>query len=687
MNHRVKILAAASLIVFNFVLIVQTSAVDEPSLKSDKLLEKIAVYEFGQSRENLIKLEDIVRQSHDSPGLIKQLQAQFLEFLRSDATPAGKRFICRQLSIIGTEESVPTLAKMLTEPEIAEMARYALERIPGEATDQALCEALDKTTGKNRVGIINSLSDRHSKAAVTPLSKLLSSTDKETAHSAAAALGKIATPPAAAELGNALKQASGDMHADLADAYLTCAYNLAAAGDKKAAENIYKELYTTAKPVPIRSAALVGIVDVSPQDAAKLIIDAIKGNDSAMKPVAISLVRKMPADATHTIAAELPNLSPAGQVQLLAALAARKDASVLPLVVAAAKAPDQQVRLAALNTLASLGDASTVTLLAQTAAETNGAEQQAARECLYSLKSPGVNETIVELIADADSKVKVELIRSIGERNMTGAVQTLLKTANDSDGNVRLESIKVLKDIAEPSLLPTLVDILINAKTDMELREAEKTVASVSRKGAAEKAATAAILDVLDSVTDINARCALLSILGGLGDSRALGKLRESLEDDNAEIRTAAVRALGEWPNAEPAADLLKISQLYDGQTIDALALRGFVRLITLESDRPAEETMKMLRQAMRKANNNNERKMILAALAEVKSAESLQMAVEFMDNMALHQEAAAAVIKIAESTMKTEPEKTKAALEMAMTTTRNESLKKHAQELLDQIK
>ncbi len=671
----------------------------------DELLGEIATYEFGQSRENLTKLTDIIRESYDSTQLLKQFEKSLLGFLRSDATLASKQFICKRLSIIGTEEAVPTLTVMLTQPETSDMARYALERIPGAVVDEALCNALDKTSGKVKVGIINSLGERGGEAAVVPLSGLLSDTNREVAQAAAAALGKIAGSTAAAELGDALRQASGDWHMVLADACLACADRLVASGNKNAAKAIYQELYTPAESTPIRSAALVGLVAAAPEDAVKLVVDVLKGDEPAMRAVAISLVRRIPGtEATQAVAAELPNLSVAGQVQLLSALADRGDHIALPVVVTATKAEDEAIRIAALKALASLGDASTVVLLAQTAAVTDGIERQTARESLYRLSSSGVNETIVEHIWDptlrepsrADPKVKVELIRSIGERNISKALQTLRKTAQDPDYNVRLESIKVLRDIAKPEHVPALVDILINTKSEAELKEAEKTVVSVARKsvgeprpseGLGENAGTTAVLDVIDSVEDIKVRCALLRVLGGIGDSRALSVLRTALEDDNAEVQTAATRALSDWPNAAPAADLLKVAQTSDNEIHRVLALRGYVRLIGLDSDRSAEETIKTYRRAMDLAENADEKKMVLSALANIEGVESLEMAAAYLDNEDLQQEAGAAVVKIAESTCQSNPDKTKAALEKVLKTTKSDSLRERAQELINEIK
>jgi hypothetical protein len=211
-------------------------------------------------------------------------------------------------------------------------------------------------------------------------------------------------------------------------------------------------------------------------------------------------------------------------------------------------------------------------------------------------------------------------------------------------------------------------------------------VVSIARKSVDENAATTAVLDVIDSVKDIKVRCALLRTLGGIGDSRALGILRTGLKDDNAEVQATAIRALSDWPNAEPVTNLLKVAQTSDNETHRAMALRGYVRLIGLDSNRSAKETIKMYSQAMNLAANADEKKLVLSALANIKGIESLEMAAAYLDNEALTQEAGAAVVKIAESTLKSNPDKTKAVLEKVLKTTKSNSLQEQAQELLNEI-
>jgi hypothetical protein len=233
----------------------------------DELLAKVKTYDWGQSRLPLTEVSDKIREAYGSPEKLKEIEKSLVGLLKSDATPAAKQFVCRELSIIGTEQSVPALAEMLTQkpaseqqPHPADMARYALERIPGAAVDAALREAMAKTGGKVKVGIINSLGERRDAKAAAALSKLIGDSDEMVACAAVAALGKIGGAEATEALAKAKGAASGRLRMVALDAYLKCADKLAAEGKKKEANVIYKELYEPDMPAAIRTAALRGMV-------------------------------------------------------------------------------------------------------------------------------------------------------------------------------------------------------------------------------------------------------------------------------------------------------------------------------------------------------------------------------------------------------------------------------------------
>jgi hypothetical protein len=66
-----------------------------------------------------------------------------------------------------------------------------------------------------------------------------------------------------------------------------------------------------------------------------------------------------------------------------------------------------------------------------------------------------------------------------------------------------------------------------------------------------------------------------------------------------------------------------------------------------LPSQRKAPETVKMLMEAMEVAKRNEERKMVLGGLGEVKDSASLEAVAPYLDQEGLQGEACAAAVKI----------------------------------------
>jgi len=422
-------------------------------------------------------------------------------------------------------------------------------------------------------------------------------------------------------------------------------------------------------------------------EAVGIVLDILRSDEQEMQAAAIAMVKEMPGtEVTEALAKELPNLSAKSQVQLLSALGDRGDVVARPAVVDAVKAEDQSVRIAALRALGQLGDDSSVELLAQSAAGAKGAEQKAARDSLYRLRGENVDKVILAAIPKAEAKTKVELISSVGQRNITAGVAALLETAKDSDRKVRTGSLRVLKVVAGPGNLPALVELLINAKSSSDRTESQKTIAAVAHRIADKNRQAASVLAALPSVKDTVARCSLLNVLGRIGDNSALPVLNAALKDENVDIQIAAIRALADWPTPEPVVELQKVAESSGNKVHRILALRGFVRLLGLASDRPVGETIEMYKKAMSLAPDAGEKKKVLSGLANTKSLAAMQMAAGYLDDEALSVEAGAAVFNIAADIYADYPEQAKDMLNQIIKTTKSESLRQQAQELINNI-
>jgi len=422
-------------------------------------------------------------------------------------------------------------------------------------------------------------------------------------------------------------------------------------------------------------------------EAVKAALDLLKSSDPDMQTVAITMVRQLQGkEVTEALAKELSNLPAAGQVQLLSALADRGDRAALSAVITSTKAKEASVRVEALKALGQLGDASIVTLLAETAAASKGEEQKAARESLYLLRGSETDKAILANVLSTSRNVKIELIRAIGERNITSGVETLLRTAQDGDKRVQQESLKVLKIIADQKYLPALVQLFVEIKNESVRREAEKTIAAVALKIDDKNRQADVVLAALPNVADIQKRCSLLSVLGKIGNDTALAAIRVALKSENEKEQDAAVRALSEWPNPKPIDDLATIAKTSENKVHRILALRGFVRLIGLDENRSADEKIKMYQQAMELSEDAREKKMVLSGLANIKSLAALEMAASYLQDTSLQQEAEVAVVKIAEGIYTNHPQQTNDVLNKIIKTSKNDSLRWKAQEIITQI-
>ncbi len=225
---------------------------------TDKAFDALKTYDWGQDRNVLKPIDDAVAASHDDEAAQKALQTSLIAVLGGDGSQAAKGFACRKLSLIGSAGAVPALAALLTDEKLSHMGRYALERMPCAEALAALRDAVAKTKGKVKVGVINSLGIRRDAESIAALTELTKSSEKQIAAAAIAALGSIGTQDAAKALAGV--EASDELKPALADASLRCAEQLLADGKKLDAMKIYKSLVNKDQPKHVRVAATRGLL-------------------------------------------------------------------------------------------------------------------------------------------------------------------------------------------------------------------------------------------------------------------------------------------------------------------------------------------------------------------------------------------------------------------------------------------
>ncbi len=623
------------------------SAFDQEVLTG--LLGRILTYRYGDSRAALLRLDAFVRSVNDLPEARLKLERQFCDFLKGNATPAGKQFVCEKLVLVGSNASVPLLTEMLADTVLAGRPLLALASIPGVAADAGLRQALTRVPPATKIEIIDALGDRRTGSVTEDLEALAADSDGRFASAAASALGRIGS----AQSLDALERlkASTEGRSDVVEAMLVAAERVRGAGDTARALKAYTDLWNSAVPQAVRSAALSGIVMTEPANASKALCQAIRSNNAGERGVAAKLAGELEDTAgIRTLAQLLPELPPGTQVQLLAALSLRKDGEVQKAVLAACDSKRLEVRLAAMRAAGLMEDAGAVRVLVRKAATATGLEQKEARASLNGIRAPGANDSLLALLSGSNGRSKSEIIKAVAERKVPASVPFLLRAAADTSGAVREDAVKALRSLAGPEEVPAMVDLLVQSPVEGDREKLGAAVAAAARRDSTGRRQDASILAAYSRATEPEVRASLIAAAGAIGSPASLPMLRGALTDSNREIRRAAIRALAVWPTPEPLQDLWSVAGGTGEITERTLALRGSVRLLGLDSTNAPGETIALYRKAMKIAPDEAERKALLSAVGESRSVPGLEMAAEYLLDKNLRLEAEAAVLKIADS-------------------------------------
>jgi len=568
----------------------------------------LKTYQFGQSRDPLLKMSSLIRKADRSPELRNTIEECLTALLKTDATFDCKQFVCQKLSEIGTERSVPVLAKLLRDKKLFNTARFALERIDSPQVDPVFRAALAEFSGDAKIGIINSMGTCRDRGAIPDLAKLASGKDSQLASAAISALGNISGPEAAKALAG-LTVPDG-LKTLKADALVRCADRM----EPGAASAIYRQLVTVGNPTAIRIAALEGVVRTERGKALPTLVDFLKSSDPLRQEAAAKFAVAIPGSAaTKALTAQLPSLPPRVKVVLLTTLRTRGDKSGVAAVAECAKDSDESARAAALLALGALGDARHVGMLANAAAS-GGIAGKAAVEGLLVLTGQGVDPAIVKGIKEGAPAVRTVLLRSLVARDYDAVIPVLLVSAKDDDADVHKTACRALGAVAGQKELAPMVALLLSTKKPTARRELEQAIGSVAGRVNDADACAGPLAAALAKADD-GAKASLVAILRRVGGAKSLAAIQSQLTSDSPVVKKAAIQALADWPDPSPMDQLTEIAKSDSNEVHRVLALRGVIKQVVMPANRSVEATAQLLTEAMELAEHAPEKRAVLAVL------------------------------------------------------------------------
>ncbi len=561
-----------------------------------------------------------------SIGLAQESEApptetQLLATLENADAPLFDRMMaCKQLGVAGTEKAVPVLAGLLGDKELSHLARYGLEPIPSPEVDVALKKALSTVKGRELIGVINSIANRGKPEAIDALAAKLDDTDRTVATAAAHSIARLGTLKAAEILGK-------DMSAEMAPALLVCGKTIAEQGHKtEAAELLMTLCRSKDAPMHVRLATVCHVGNLQRYDGMDMLCEFLMQEDKRAFNAGLRAARLIePADATKMALLAIKDASGARRAQLvtlLGDLADPADPVGLPVVVEAAKSDNADVRIAALEALGTLGTAEHVTLLMDAAMDPT---EEVAAEAQKSLGALAGDEVDRAVLAALDSDTRRALaVRMIGRRRITAAVPKLLTLMKQDD--TKLEAITALGETISLKELDVLAEQLDTEST--ELREVVHAAMHAACYRMPDRDATAVKLaGYLRGASEETVKF-VMDELRQVGGPKALSAVAQAAGSKNTTRKDYATQALGGWLDTSAAPVLIALAQSEGRTKYGIRGLRAYIRLAR-QFSMPEDQRAAMCRRALKTADRDEEKKLVLEVLGRYPSAEMLAIAVD----------------------------------------------------------
>ncbi|MBC8215644.1 MAG: DUF1080 domain-containing protein [Candidatus Marinimicrobia bacterium] len=392
-------------------------------------------------------------------------------------------------------------------------------------------------------------------------------------------------------------------------------------------------------------------------------------------------------DVSSTIR-DFKTAKPNEQIQLIVSLTPfANDPKVTKIIRSSLKSKYRDLRISALKAAGHISNPQIVNILAKHASKSADEEKETARHSLYHLEGKGINDKILSGLSSffMRANVKIELIRATREREIHSGAKQIIALASKRNDTIRMEAVNTLRVIAGEENIHECIRLLEKARTNEERNELERTVTYLANLSSATNYSSL-LIKSMQTAQFLESQLSFIRILGEIKNDSTLSELTPLLTDSSPRVQSTVISALSGWINDKPLSALMVIIETTSDPDQKQLAIRGAVRLLGVKHNRSMDETVRLYQSVLSYANNNDDKKALLAGLHDVQSFEALEMAEQFLDNKGLMSDAETACISIANNIYSIFPEECKTIMLRIINTSEAASQRRSAQTVLNKI-
>lgn len=578
-----------------------------------------------------------------------------------------KAFIIRQLGISGTAASIDKLAVYLNHEELSGPASRAIASIGSEKAGQALMASLMRRMGtpKTQQDAILALSKVPVNGAEELVKGYLNAEDVNMRKVALYTLSRIGTKASLSEVFAATEKAGFTMEKSGAnDACVLLIKRVFEQGDMKeataAANNLLKKS-TKAGKTGTRIAALqLLMTGQDNKTASKTLMTALKDPCKEYRNAALDAATAFADKTLYTdLLKSSVKMKAAEQLDVISWISREakcpqkrevlntvevgiEKTAVQALIELLGKSNDLTVKQATAKALVNLGNAQAVPALASLLTSSDKEIVALGKESLATFKGD-IAPAVAKMIPTAGDQGKVAGAELLAMRRATNLLNVVLELTKSGSKDVKEAAYTALKDVVSEKDMTSLCGMLESAEPSAIAPLQQALVASLSTQSASQQVETITrrMLQAGESKKHL-----YYWPLSTTGESKALQMIVGGFENGKGDAKDAAFAALSNWKGFEVMDNLYAIAKEPTSSYAEK-ALDSYIKLAS-KPELTGENRLIYLRNAMEIAKTDAQKNRILAQIGRTGTYLGLLYAGEFIDQPALKENAAVAVMTIA---------------------------------------
>ncbi|MGD9128024.1 MAG: hypothetical protein PVH19_11655 [Planctomycetia bacterium] len=637
-------------------------AEETAAMSVDQAFEQLPDYQYGQDLKPLLRIEKAVFASMNDPTGREKIAARLGAILASDKSSLpAKQFACLQLRQVGTEKEVPRLQALLADKKLRQDAYLALYQIPGQASSDVLRDTFARAIDRGEdddwivslLGFVTSRKDAPSRAL---LMKLVQADSKKAAPSdkvrraAIRTLGKIADAETEAVLFEMAKARPLPTSSDLADALLDIIQTRCKEGKAESIRPLLAFLAQPRQKVSVRRAGFTQSLANSGDKFFETLTTWLTSGERVRQETALAALARCSKEEAATLLKQIDTFPHSVQTAVVESLARRHDPEIDRKLQSWADGERPERLLLALQ-LGLLGDTAVRQRIPKILAALSGDEVsvKAAEKTLLALPRNVITPILLEAFGKKQYN-RAAIMRLFAKLRLYEAIDPLLVEAAKPDANDYQPALDTLAKIADPDKhdLTRLLKLLVEVPQGKQADAVQRTILIVCNKKTDARDRSALVLPYFPPEKSDKLQVKLLPLLGRLGGEKGLAVIEAAMVSKKRAIKDAGIRAICNWPDASVADRLMTIVKTTNHAKHRRWALRAHVRVITLKSDRPPNETLVMLQKAMRLTTHDADRCLILKRAGTARTMETVRWLAPYLKNQTTAESAAESILNLA---------------------------------------